>query len=116
MKKDQETYQLINDYLNGSMTGLEKKTVSDRIQTDAEFAKEFRKQKELNNLVFTNRMKDLKTRMGKDISSINTTTPPKKSNNKRLLVLLALLAIIGTGSIIYFNRSDIDQENIDHND
>ncbi len=94
---DEKTYQLIEDFLAGKLSEADQKSVKKRIAENGEFAHQVQTQQQLNALVVSNRLSELKARMQRDINK-----EEEQKNRGRLPLWVGIIGAISLGLIIYF--------------
>lgn len=110
MRPELETYQQIDQYLNGLLSGEELHAFEQKCATDASFAEEVDLFRITNQVVLGANFDDVRQQMTKDISSIDS----KNKLTKKWLLGLAIgvvgVSIIGTVLTVK-NESPVSVEN-----
>lgn len=99
MRPELETYQLIDNYLNGSLKGDAFVSFEQRLQSDASFAEEVELVKLSNQVVIGATIESLRKQMQSDIASIDHKNTLSKVRNWSAGLLLGT-AVLTTG-ILY---------------
>lgn len=107
MRKDIETYELIEQYLNRILTGEDLIRVEKLIDSDKEFANEVHQHKIINDFVFDRSMVDIKEQI-KTIHYSNLPTSGKKFGKGKLFGFLGAIILTGIiiSSILFFDNKE----------
>lgn len=104
MRPELETYQLIDNYLNGSLTGEALQAFEQRLQSDASFAEEVSFQRLTNEIVVGASFDSLRAQMTRDIASRDTSS---RINRKwGLAGILSGIVAIGIIGIYTFSKEE----------
>lgn len=95
MRRDIETYELIEQYLNGHLTGEELKRVEDLINSDAKFAREVEQHQLVSDFIFNRSMIDLKDQI-KNIHENSRASSSGKFGREKLYGFIGAIIITGT--------------------
>lgn len=105
MRKDIETYELIEQYLNGNLSGDELKRVERLIKSDKEFAREVDQHRKIQNIIIERSLIDIKEQV-KDIHQRNTVSSKSKFGKGKFFGSIGALVIIGTVLVFVLKTKD----------
>ena len=112
MRPELETYQLIDNYLNGSLTGDAFVAFEKRMQSDAGFAEEVDLVKLSNQVVIGASIESLRQQMRADITAIDQKSMFSKVKNWSAGILLGT-AVLTTGLFyVQSSKEELSKKNI----
>ncbi len=110
MRKDIETYELIEQYLNGNLDDKELGRVEKLINSDKEFALEVEKHKKINDFIFDRSMLDIKDQI-RNIHEQNLPSSGKNFGRGKLFGFIG--GLILTGVVVSYIIISNNDKNIE---
>lgn len=102
---DEATYQLIEQYLGGELSGSEKEAFEQRLKDDPDFALETSLHRQLHERLAGEKIHELRAVLKEVDNEWEDTTRVRKLFPARWMYVAAAVVLVLIASVLYFNRS-----------
>ena len=109
MRKEIETYELIEKFLSGALTGPEADSVRNRIEHDPDFASEVNQHKQVQNLIIDRSLIEIKDKI-QDIHSHCSASSGNRFNTKNLFSIFGGIVLLGVIAAYFLLTKQVPNE------